>query len=74
VVNYTTAMPFVNYVAMASAGTNNGGTNQTGDDNFIAFNTGSNLGLRTTQSIRGFCFQPSTGVEDSSLISIVIFA
>lgn len=75
VVNFTTAMPFANYVATASAGTNNGGTNQLGDDNFIAFNTGSNLGLRTTQSIRGFCFQPTSGaLENSSLISIVIFA
>lgn len=75
VVNFTTAMPFVNYVATASAGTNNGGTNQSGDDNVIIFNTGSNLGLRTTQSIRGFCVQPTSGgLENSSLISIVIFA
>lgn len=75
VVNFTTAMPFVNYVATASAGSNNGGTNQSGDDNLIIFNNGSNLGLRTTQSIRGFCAQPTTGgLENSSLISIVIFA
>jgi len=75
VVNFTTAMPFANYVATASAGTNNTGAMQAGDDNYIAFNQGSNTGLRTTQSIRGFSFQPTTqGLENSSLISIVVFA
>jgi len=75
VVNFTTAMPSVNYVATASAGVNNGGTPQSGDDNYIAFSQGANTGIRTTQSIRGFCFQPTTqALENSSLISIVVFA
>jgi hypothetical protein len=75
VVNYITAMPFVNYVAIGTAGTNNGGSFQNGDDNFVVFGQLGYTGIRTTQSIRGFVEStPSAGLENASLVSVMVMA
>jgi hypothetical protein len=75
VVNFTTFMPFQNYIAVGSCGSFNLSSQQIGDDNYINFGgSGSLLGLRTIESIRGFSEQPGSGLENSSLISIIIFA
>jgi hypothetical protein len=75
VVNFTTSMPFQNYVAIGSCGTNNGGVWQTGDDNVVGFGVNGYAGIRTTESIRGFTYNSAgSGLEDSSLISLTIFA
>jgi len=77
ILNFITPMPFANYVAMGSCGTNNGGTLQNGDDNFVAFGTGNagySTGLRTTQSIRAFNYQPGGNSEPVTIMSIVVFA
>jgi hypothetical protein len=71
VVNFTTPMPSVNYVAIGSCGTSNGSAPNVGaDDNYVSFGQTGNTGIRTTQSIRGFN-QPN---EVGTLTSVVIFA
>jgi hypothetical protein len=80
IINFTTPMPFANYVAMGSCGTNNGATfpAPSGDDNTMAFGCGSagyNIGIRTTQSIRGFTTDyAGTSYQNVSLNSVVVFA
>ena len=75
VVNFTTFMPFQNYIAVGSCGSFNLASQQAGDDNYITFGGSSAyLGLRTIESIRGFSIQSGGGLENSCLISIIIFA
>jgi hypothetical protein len=77
VINFTTPMPFTNYVAIGNAGSVNGGACQDGDNNYVTFgnpNSGYNIGIRTTQSVRGFIRESGNSYEDSSLVSVVVFA
>lgn len=74
IINLTTAMPFVNYTAIGSSGSSNGSSFQAGDDNIFTFGYNGFSGIRTTQSIRGFLRDPSSGLENNSLISVTIFA
>jgi hypothetical protein len=74
ILNFTTAMPFANYTAIGSAGSANGTVIAGADDNFIAFGNSGYNGIRTTQSIRGFSFQPSGSPENGTLTSVTIFA
>jgi hypothetical protein len=78
VINFTTAMPFTNYMAIGSAGSPNGAIFTSGDDNVVSFgcNTGGfNTGIRTTQSIRGFTADYGGGpYQNASLVSVTIFA
>jgi hypothetical protein len=75
VVNFTTPMPFANYVALGSCGTNNGGSASSGDDNMMAFGNNADTGIRTTQSIRGYTTDSGgSGYQNASLNSVTIFA
>ena len=75
VVNFTTALPAANYVAIGSAGTPNGSVYVAGDDNLISFGQNTYAGLRTTQSIRGFSTNSAgTGLENTQQISVTVFA
>lgn len=75
ILNFITAMPFANYTAIGSAGNNNGGTFSNGDDNTITFGQSGYIGLRTTQSIRGFSTNGGgSGLENGNLNSVTVFA
>jgi hypothetical protein len=75
IINFTTPMPYANYTAMGSAGSNNGAAFSNADDNMISFGQSGYTGIRTTQSIRGFSTNSAgTGLENGSLTSVTIFA
>jgi hypothetical protein len=70
IINFTTPMPYANYAAMGSCGTNNGATFVNADDNFVVFGSAAYTGIRTTQSIRGF----NSPLENGAITSVTIFA
>jgi hypothetical protein len=70
IINFTTPMPFANYAAMGSCGTNNGAAFSNADDNAVCFGSSAYTGIRTTQSIRGF----NSPLENGSLTSVTVFA
>ena len=75
IINFTTALPYVNYAAMGTSGTANGSSYSSGDDNLVTFGYSGYTGIHTMQSVRGFVQNGnSSTLENSSLVSVTVFA
>jgi hypothetical protein len=71
--NLGTALPDINYVFSGSAGTQNGGTFASGDDNLICGGVSGQTGIKTTTSFRVYCKDSAGGsLEDSGSISLMV--
>ena len=75
IINFTTALPYVNYAAIGTSGSGNGSSYSSGDDNLVTFGYSGYTGIRTTQSVRGFVQNGnSSTLENASLVSVMVMA